>query len=354
MTERFPPCEVDRAHPGPQASACATVPSRNDRAAAEDPPRAPKGRKSIATSVSPWSKTPSPTSPEGAKDDKIASRLARATTLLVCTVVILWSVPAGAQLTLTPEADLQGGLEQYDRAVEIQSTQPDEARRLFLSAAKRWSRIAEGSIAAGGMADGGIASGPLEFNIGNAYLQAGDTGRAILHYRRAERLIPGDPYLQNNLEIARDRRLSPIKATRQRGILRSVLFIHYAVSGPARAKAAIIAFALIWVFLMLRLFALHRPAMVGVVLSVIVAGSLGVSVGVESWSQRRTPEGVVTEMDVVAFQGPGTGYQRKFVEPLQPGVEFTRLERRGDWQRIQLPDAQAGWIRIDQTELIAG
>ncbi len=266
-----------------------------------------------------------------------------------CAIVIFWSAAVSAQLTLTPEADLQGGLEQYDRAVEIQSNQPDEARQLFLSAAKRWSRIATG-----GIADEGIASGPLEFNIGNAYLQAGDTGRAILHYRRAERLIPGDAYLQNNLESARDRRLSPIKATRQSGILRSVLFIHYAVSSPARARAAIIAFALIWVFLIIRLFAAQRPALIGAILSVIVAGSLGVSVGAESWSQRRTPEGVVTEMDVVAFQGPGTGYKRKFVEPLQPGLEFTRLERRGDWQQILLPDAQAGWIRIDQAELIAG
>ncbi len=374
MTGRIVTCGVGKPGadlappPEPQASSCAIVPGRNDRTAARDIPPAPKGRKSIATGVSPWTKPPPAKSPEGAKDASARryahrleagatlwagatrqNRFASATLLLACAIAILCATSVNAQLTLTPEADLQGGLEQYDRAVEIQAAEPDEARRLFLSAAKRWSRIA-----AGGIADKPIASGPLEFNIGNAYLQAGDTGRAILHYRRAQRLIPGDAYLQNNLESARDRRLSPIKATRQSGILRSVFFIHYAVSGPARARAAIIAFALIWVFLLIRLFTLHRPALIGALLSLIVAASLGISVGVESWSQRRTPEGVVTEMDVVAFQGPGTGYKRKFVEPLQPGLEFTRLQRRGDWQQIQLPDAQTGWIRIDQAELIAG
>jgi hypothetical protein len=133
-----------------------------------------------------------------------------------------------------------------------------------------------------------------------------------------------------------------------------VFFLHYAVALPVRTKTALLAFALLWVFLWIRLFAIPRPALIGAVLSTIVAVSLGISVGVENWSQRRTPEGVVTEMDVVAFQGPGTGYQRKFVEPLQPGVEFTRLQRRGEWQEIELPDAQTGWIRNEQAELIAG
>ncbi len=57
----------------------------------------------------------------------------------------------------------------------------DEAA-LFRLAAQRFDSI----IASG------VVNGRLEFNSGNCYLQAGDLGNAILHYRRAQRLIPGD------------------------------------------------------------------------------------------------------------------------------------------------------------------
>jgi tetratricopeptide (TPR) repeat protein len=50
----------------------------------------------------------------------------------------------------------------------------------------------------------GIESGAVQYNLGNAYLKAGDVGRAVLAYERARRLIPGDPDLAANLGFARE------------------------------------------------------------------------------------------------------------------------------------------------------
>ncbi len=52
-----------------------------------------------------------------------------------------------------------------------------------------------------------LAAGPvnnpyLYYNIGNAYLKAGDLGRAVLWYERAKRIIPNDPDLAFNLDYA--------------------------------------------------------------------------------------------------------------------------------------------------------
>src|ERR1043166_1680077 len=44
----------------------------------------------------------------------------------------------------------------------------------------------------------------LLFNLANAYFRAGDIGRAVLNYRRAELLAPRDPEVQANLSFARD------------------------------------------------------------------------------------------------------------------------------------------------------
>lgn len=49
----------------------------------------------------------------------------------------------------------------------------------------------------------GYESGALYYNLGNAYFRAGDSGRAILNYERARRLVPRDPDVHANLGFAR-------------------------------------------------------------------------------------------------------------------------------------------------------
>ena len=43
----------------------------------------------------------------------------------------------------------------------------------------------------------------LYYNLGNAYLEGGDPGRAILNYLRAEELSPRNPNVRANLDLAR-------------------------------------------------------------------------------------------------------------------------------------------------------
>ncbi|MEK7757114.1 MAG: tetratricopeptide repeat protein, partial [Planctomycetota bacterium] len=94
------------------------------------------------------------------------------------------ALPAAAG---SADPELQNEFEQalrdFDEAQRIQNDRPDRARQLFRASAQRFSSIAAA----------GVVNGRLEFNIGNCHLQAGDVGRAILHYRRAQRLIPRDP-----------------------------------------------------------------------------------------------------------------------------------------------------------------
>ncbi|MFK5952600.1 MAG: BatD family protein [Desulfobacterium sp.] len=53
------------------------------------------------------------------------------------------------------------------------------------------------------LASRGIENGKLYYNAGNAFLKAGDTGRAILWYERARMQIPHDPDLRFNLTHAK-------------------------------------------------------------------------------------------------------------------------------------------------------
>lgn len=268
--------------------------------------------------------------------------------LLRC--LFLW-IPCGAVVQSVPlrslivdrQAEFDKALEEFDQAQAIQLEQPDQARRLFRSAAQRFESL---------HADG-IINGYLEFNLANCLLQAGDVGRAILHYRRAQRLIPGDPLLEDNLAVAHSRCLTSIRPTGRSAFLHSAFFWHYGTSTASRSKAAIIFFFGVWVLLTLRNFvrsnAVTILAMVCAMLALLAGGSLAVSYRAD----QNSPEGVVTQMDVEVSKGPGEGYQRLFEQPLQPGVEFTlRARTRSGWWNIELPDGNTGWIPSAAAELI--
>lgn len=230
----------------------------------------------------------------------------------------------------------------FDEAQHIQQDRPEHARRLFQSAAQRFA----GVIATG------VRNGRLEYNLGNCYLQMGDIGRALVHYRRAERITPRDPLLIDNIKEAQSRCLTPIPATRRSALLRSIFFWHYQTSFDSRCKFAVVTYAAFWLLLALRSVVRRRSVSTGAVCAGVLCMAVAGSLAYDQWSLRSAAPGVVTGMDVVAYKGPGTGYQRRFEQPLQPGVEFVLKERRGDWWDIELPDGNEGWIRKEAASLV--
>ncbi len=245
-------------------------------------------------------------------------------------------------LVADPHATLESALAAFDQAQQMKKDQPAAARKQFLSAAAQIEAVIEN----------GAESGKLEYNLGNCYLQAGRIGEAILHYRRARQSIPRDPLLAENLKEARSRRITSIAPRGRSSLLRGLLFIHYEVSLATRTKTAIIAYAAFWMVLCLRIFLRHSSITMLLIAFGLVSASLGASVVVTDFAQRNHPDGVVISMDVVAYKGPGTSYQRRFEQPLQPGVEFTTQARRGGWLNIKLPDGKTGWIESATAQLI--
>ena len=262
---------------------------------------------------------------------------------------------ATAERLYNVRADFDQALAEFDEAQAIRTEQPARARQLFRSAAQRF-RIIQ---AVGPDRGSPIVNGRLEFNLGNCYLQSGDIGKAVLHYRRAQRLIPGDPMLADNLSGARSQCLTVIRPTRRSAVLRNLLFWHYQTSSASRTKAALVFYTVFWGLLILRNAIPQRRnsrltmITVFVLFSATFAAASAGSVAVERWADRNAPAGVVTAMDVVVRKGPGDGFQRLFEQPLQPGVEFTlRQKTARGWWKLELADGKSGWIETRQAELV--
>lgn len=256
--------------------------------------------------------------------------------------VLGWFVAASPPVEAL-RATFDQAIAEFDEGQKLVTTQPDRARQLFRSAAQKFE----------GIASAGVSNGMLEFNLGNCYLQAGNLGRAIVHYRRAQRWIPRDPLLADNLALARSRCLTQIPAARGDDVLRSVFFWHYQSSNAARTRVGLGSYSLAFALLIAATLARRRfLANLGIAVGVI-ALACGASVAAERWSLRTAPPAVVTAMDVVVYKGPGASYQKQFEQPLQPGVECSLREKRGPWWNLELPDGKSGWVESTSVETIA-
>lgn len=263
-------------------------------------------------------------------------------------LLICFALPVGVQVRDAEAAQpyaqqaLDAALSEFDQAQALQADAPDKARRLYRSAAQRFESILAS----------GIQNGALHYNLANCYLQAGQIGDAILHYRRAERLAPRDPLLKDNLREARSRCLTAIPSGRKTQFLKSVFFWHYDSSVTERAWASVIAYVLFWVFLALRNVVPRRGVTIVALAMLLTCAAGAGSVALDAWNNKHTPHGVVVGMDVVVRKGPGESYQRQFEQPLQPGVEFQRKVVRAEWWHVILPDGQMGWIESQAARLV--
>jgi tetratricopeptide (TPR) repeat protein len=188
--------------------------------------------------------------------------------------------------------------------------------------------------------DQGIVSGAVLYNQGNAYMKAGQRGRAIAAYRKASRYRPRDPYLEANLQFA----LGADNPAGRRPMIEYVLFWQDWLSYPEKfrltAALALVTFALGVVARFRHRRLLGRVALVGLALTLLFS----FSAGYDWYRFEKLVHGVIVEQEVIARKGNATTYEPAFTEPLTEGTEFRLIERRGAWSLVRLPAGEEGWV----------
>ena len=199
----------------------------------------------------------------------------------------------------------------------------------------------------------GIKNPGLYYNLANAYFLKGDIGRAILNYRRGERLDPGNADIHKNLAFARSNRIDKIELKAREKVLKTLLFWHYDFSIKTRFLLACITFAVACLALT---FLLWRGRNNFIVTTAAVCGVIFIclfgSVVLSRVKMASRTCGVVVAGEVIARQGDGENYMPSFKEPLHAGTEFELLESRDSWLHIKLADESQAWIETGAAELI--
>jgi hypothetical protein len=263
--------------------------------------------------------------------------------LLACAAS--WAPAARASDADLALAQLERAQEAHDRAVGLRRTDPAASLAAFRDAAREWERVR----------GAGAENGPLEFNLGNAYLEAGDLGNAIACYRRAERFLPGNADLAHNLAAARSQVPDAVGRGGTTLLVDTVASWWHVVPGHVRASIGLACWAALWLLLSVRALAgtgLPRPADMVVRASAwaALAGAalLGGTAIVDALLRGARPPAVLLDPSTVLRKGNGEGFEPAFVETLGPGVECTVTEERPGWVRLELPDGRSGWARDTQ------
>ena len=262
--------------------------------------------------------------------------------LIICLFVLGIAVSAGTLSTQHASSLFNQANDAFRQANSTADSQ--QAKSLYENAILLYEKIVTG---------GRIQNARLYYNLGNAYLLKGSLGKAVLNYRRAEKLDAADENIRKNLAFARSRRIDQIKPKTEEQIVKTLFFWHYDFSIKTKFLLGCIFFAITCISLTAIIW-LGRHTVLTVI--AVVAGILMIcfvaSVIVDAKRQADTICGVITVPEVIAKQGDGQNYPPSFKAPLHEGTEFDLLESRPAWLHIKLADDSDGWIPFSSAELI--
>ncbi len=177
----------------------------------------------------------------------------------------------------------------------------------------------------------GIRPGPSWYNAGNAWFKAGEIGRAIASYRKAEAYRPFDERLQESLAAARALRVDEFMEQRSR-------------AWPTRWVLA--GIALLWVlsWLGLLFWQRFRTRVLLIVSGLGLTGSCVLGAGEMKRHLVEEQEGVLIAEEAFGRKGPSFAYQSAFLEPLHSGLELRILEAQENWLRVSIGTGDECWL----------
>lgn len=242
-----------------------------------------------------------------------------------------------------PDLDqLSQAITMLDRAAELSRNEPGRAKTIAADAA---------TLLRGSLQPEDRDNPAAQRALGNAYLLAGDLGRAVLAYRRAAEADPSDPQIQASLAHARSLVASATPAdtgSKARSAIRAArpylprTGLFWAGAGAFLAACCLLAARL------------QRPIPFArsVAASLFAFAVLGG--GALAWDDQlaRSPDAVVVLQTATARTGPDAAvYPPALETPVPAGTEGSIRETRPGWALVALGSAEA-WLPADRIERI--
>lgn len=216
---------------------------------------------------------------------------------------------------------------------------------------------------------GGFKNGQIYYNLGNTYYRQGELGKAILNYRRAERLMPRNADLHANLRLVKGSTEDKEVSHEIPVAVRRIFFWFFLLNQNEITMLAIslyvILMALLFVFITLR-YAWLKRIIIGFSAGLLV---MLVSLGIKIYSEQGVHRGVIITAKCEVRYGPGEEYEPKF--EIHNGAECVVEDVKDEWYRVYVQvgvkqdigsktgteekenkDVRRGWLHKKYVEVI--
>ncbi|MBN2374089.1 tetratricopeptide repeat protein [bacterium] len=201
-----------------------------------------------------------------------------------------------------------------------------------------------------GIINGGIHSGDLYYNLGNCYTKQGEIGKAIVNYRRAERLMPRDGDLRFNLNYVLDQTKDKIETKDKADIARVFFFWYHWLSMMELCYLFIIANIIFWIAALVLLYKQNDGLRWIRNTALIMLLIFGITFGIKAYSYKFIHHGIVISAEATVRSGNGDSHSPLFI--LHEGAEFRVREKTDGWMKISLPDGKTGWISNSSAQTV--
>jgi hypothetical protein len=198
----------------------------------------------------------------------------------------------------------------------------------------------------------GVQDSALFFNLGNAYFQQGDLGRAVLNLERAAQLNPRDADIRINLSLVREQ-TTELFAAESVGPL-AVLADATGWLTVNETAVIVLGFWFLLGFLLLarrqvKSGKVQKALQVGAVMVVALLLIFGASLASRSFLEQTQPAGVVVSPTVAVSNGPGMEFATDVT--LRGGTTVNFTETQGNWVRLAAPaGAGENWLPLEAIE----
>lgn len=202
--------------------------------------------------------------------------------------------------------------------------------------------------------DRGFISAKLFYNLGNACFKDNRTGAAILNYRRALRLAPGDEDIRYNLTVAESRTKDRIETIPEFFLKGWMHTLRNLLGGTAWTLFSLVLLALAFLcalfYLLAERLALRKGGFYGMAgcLALFIVATLFAAADRSETLDRR--EAIVMSSAVSVKSSPDKAATDLFV--LHEGTALRTGDTLGDWTEVTIADGKKGWLESRHIETI--
>ena len=248
------------------------------------------------------------------------------------------------QTLLTEACDL------YARATHIAKTDSAEASDLFTTAAQKYQLLV----------DSGVHNALLYRNLGNAFLQRNQLGRAIASYERAAQLAPNDRQLAINLTFANslvkaddatpDASTSPAaeRPTSVKSMVHKLRVYNEMMISVAGMRlivwTLIISSMLFWGLHTVRASGYRFPVWRLTIVPLLILAASLTSIILASSQPRNAANGIIVASNTTLYSGDGEQFNQVVSLDAAQGHRVQILATRGTWTQIKTRHGHTGWL----------